>query len=92
MDARILVDHGAQLSFAKALRQFGVPPEPLGLRVAEMERAVGVEFFDRTTHAVTVTEMNGVAIDHVQRILSNIEGVQRSVAERCPAPPGRLRL
>ena len=37
VDARILVELGAQLSFAGAARKLGIPPATLSRRIAEME-------------------------------------------------------
>ena len=92
VDAKILAALGAQLSFAAAARQLGVPPASVSRRVAEMERGAGLRLFDRTTRAVTVTEAGQIAIEHAARILAEIDGVHRSLEERRGAALGRVRV
>lgn len=92
LDARILVEIGAQLSFSRAARTLGVPAATLSRRIAEMERLGGLRLFERTTRAVTVTDAGEIVLAHAGRILAEIDEIGRSLEERRNSPVGQIRV
>ena len=91
-DPRILVELGAQLSVAAAARQLAIPPATLRRRLAEMKRAAALRLFDRTTWAVTATEIGEISFGHGRRMLAQAEGIARSIKARRSVPAGRVPI
>ncbi|MEM9455581.1 MAG: LysR substrate-binding domain-containing protein [Myxococcota bacterium] len=92
LDARILVEVGARLSFAGAARSLGIPPATLSRRVARMEEHAGVRLFERTTRKVGVTPAGRLAIAHAERIGQEAAAVEASIEAMRDAPMGPVRV
>ena len=78
--------------FAKAARRAGVATSSLTRQVDALEDGLGVQLFNRSTRAVTLTEAGESYYHQVVRILGDLDEANRSVAESEGAPRGLLRI
>lgn len=52
----LFVEVARVMSFKRAAKSLGVPNSTLSRRIADLERAVGVRLFNRTTRSIELTE------------------------------------
>ncbi|QFT31995.1 HTH-type transcriptional regulator DmlR [Labrenzia sp. THAF82] len=92
IDARILVELHNRLSFAEAAKALGIPPATVSRRIMRMEDRAGLRLFDRTTRSVCPTEAGSLAVNHAQRMISEVEAVETSLSSMRDAPVGTIRI
>ncbi len=92
IDARILVELHNRLSFAAAAKALGMPPATVSRRVMRMEDRACLRLFDRTTRSVCPTEAGTLAVNHAQRMISEVEAVETSLSSMRDAPVGTIRI
>lgn len=67
-------------SFVAAATELGMSPAYVSKRVAELERALGVALFHRTTRRVLISEAGDAALAWTLRVLEAADRLQDSVA------------
>jgi DNA-binding transcriptional LysR family regulator len=91
-DMRLFAEVAAAKSFTTAARKLGVPKQTLSRRVAELERALGVELMVRTTRRLNLTEAGTAYADRCAELVRLAEDANRAVTEADDVPRGTLRI
>jgi DNA-binding transcriptional LysR family regulator len=79
-------------SLSVAARELGVTPASISKRLARLEAQLGVLLLHRSTRRLSVTDQGEVYYAHALRILSDLEELERLVANNPAAPKGLLRV
>ncbi|MGY0196210.1 LysR family transcriptional regulator [Leptothrix sp. BB-4] len=79
-------------SFVAAATELGMSPAYVSKRVAELERALGVALFHRTTRRVLISEAGEAALGWARQVLEAVDRLQDSVARTADAPGDALAL
>jgi DNA-binding transcriptional LysR family regulator len=84
-----VVEHGSFAAAGRALRQ---PKATVSRKMAELEQALGVRLLNRTTRALSLTDVGRRYLEHARRIAGELEAAQRSISESRAEPSGLVRL
>ncbi|MEM1110378.1 MAG: LysR substrate-binding domain-containing protein [Pseudomonadota bacterium] len=79
-------------SFSEAARQLGVAPSSVSRQVSELEDALGVRLFQRSTRRLSLTEAGEIYHEHAARVLSDLDEARLAVSQLDGTPSGILRL
>lgn len=85
----LLVKQG---SLAATARELNLTPPAVSRRLSQLEDRLGVRLLNRTTRRINLTSEGEVYFQHAQRILSDIEELERRVSSSRAAPKGLLRV
>lgn len=85
----LLVRHA---SLAATARELNLTPPAVSRRLSNLEERLGVRLLNRTTRRVSLTSEGEVYFAHAQRILSDIDDMERLVSSSRAAPKGLLRV
>ena len=85
----LLVKHG---NLSATARELGLTPPAVSTRLANLERRLGVRLLNRTTRRITVTHEGELYLAEGNRILADLEALERSIASGQAQPRGLLRL
>ncbi|WP_331000040.1 LysR substrate-binding domain-containing protein [Pseudothauera nasutitermitis] len=85
----LLADKG---SFSATARELNLTPPAVSKRLAQLEQRLGVRLLNRSTRRVSLTDEGELYLEHAQRILADIEEMERAVGNRAAAPKGLLRV
>ena len=81
-----------QPSLAAAAQQLGVTPPAVSRRLAALEARLGVRLLNRTTRRVSLTAEGERYLEEGERILRDIDALERSLAASRAVPSGLLRI
>ena len=79
-------------SFSAAGRDLGLAPSSVSRRIGELEQALGVRLFHRSTRKLSLTEAGETYYERSREILRALEEAALAVSERRAEPSGVLRL
>ena len=79
-------------SFAKAARKLGLPRSSVSRQIAELERNLGVQLFNRTTRQVALSTAGAALYERVAPQLGALHQALGTLPERDQLPSGDLRL
>ena len=79
-------------SFSEAARQLGVAPSSVSRQVGELEDALGVRLFQRSTRRLSLTEAGEVYHERMVPILADLDEAKLAVSALDGTPAGILRL
>jgi DNA-binding transcriptional LysR family regulator len=79
-------------SFARAAARLGASPGQASKLVSRLEQELGVRLLNRTTRAVTATEIGQAYFERIKRVLDDLTALDDQIKERSGAPSGTLRL
>ncbi len=79
-------------SLAAASQELGVTPPAVSRRLAQLEQRLQVQLMNRTTRRLSLTPEGERYLEEGERILREIEGLERSLALSREAPYGQLRI
>lgn len=82
-----IAEHG---SFRRAAESLHLSQPALSLTIAELERALGVTLFDRTSRSVSATEMGNFFVHGAARVLSDLDRLVNDVTEVAQSRRGRV--
>jgi DNA-binding transcriptional LysR family regulator len=82
-----IAEHG---SFRRAAESLHLSQPALSLTIAELERALGVTLFDRTSRSVSATEMGNFFVQGAARVLSDLDRLVNDVTEVAQSRRGRV--
>ncbi|TAG83236.1 MAG: LysR family transcriptional regulator [Betaproteobacteria bacterium] len=79
-------------SFTKAADAFDMTPAVMTRLVADLEAHLKVRLLNRTTRSVTLTQAGERYLEHVQRILVDVEEAQTVATLETAEPEGTIRV
>jgi DNA-binding transcriptional LysR family regulator len=82
----------AKGSLSAAARAEGIAPAMIGRRLDALERRLGVKLLQRTTRKIALTDEGTAFLEDCQRILTELETAESSVAERSAKASGHLTI
>lgn len=82
----------ASKGFAAAARQLGRATSSVSRQIGELESALGVRLFNRTTRNLSLTEAGLIYYERAVRILDDMEEARLAVAQLDGSPSGVLRV
>ncbi len=85
----LLVKQG---SLAATARELNLTPPAVSRRLSQLEERLGVRLLNRTTRRISLTNEGEVYFANAQRILSDIDEMERLVSSSRAAPKGLLRV
>lgn len=85
----LLVKQG---SLAATARELNLTPPAVSRRLSQLEARLGVRLLNRTTRRISLTSEGEVYFANAQRILSDIDEMERLVSSSRAAPKGLLRV
>ncbi|NEX61081.1 LysR family transcriptional regulator [Noviherbaspirillum galbum] len=85
----VLVKQG---SLTAAARELNLTPPAVSRRLSLLEERLGVRLLNRTTRRISLTGEGEVYFENAQRILSDIDEMERRVSSSRAAPRGLLRV
>lgn len=86
------VEVAERRSFAAAARRLARSPAAVTRAVGELETRLGVRLLNRTTRAVSLTEVGERFLAGARRVLADLEEIERAAAGEGTAPRGELRV
>src|SRR5574343_183768 len=81
-----------QGSLAATARELNLTPPAVSRRLSQLEERLGVRLLNRTTRRISLTNEGEVYFANAQRILSDIDEMERLVSSSRAAPKGLLRV
>ena len=82
-----VIDEGG---FAKAARALDMAPPVVTRVVAELETHLGARLLNRTTRRISLTDVGENYLEHVRRILVDIEESEALASEATREPRGKI--
>jgi DNA-binding transcriptional LysR family regulator len=79
-------------SFTTAAAQLGMPKSTVSRKVSELEERLGSRLLQRTTRALSLTDVGRTYYDYCARIVGEIEEAERAVSSLQGTPRGLLRI
>jgi len=79
-------------SFSKAAAQLRIAQSSLSKRVQRLEHRFGVELLTRHGRGVALTEAGAILIHRGERLIEELEAVERDVCARMTVPTGEVRI
>ncbi|MBP7393866.1 MAG: LysR family transcriptional regulator [Zoogloea sp.] len=79
-------------SLMAVARELNLTPPSVSRRLAQLEERLGVRLLNRTTRRLSLTAEGEVYFNHAQRILGEIEELERVISSSREAPRGQLRV
>ena len=88
----LFVEVAKAMSFKRAAEASGVPNSSLSRRIADLERAVGVRLFNRTTRSIELTEAGALYYARCREIVEAARIAHEQLGDLAEKPRGRLRV
>ncbi|MEE1923894.1 LysR family transcriptional regulator [Pseudomonas sp. 148P] len=79
-------------SLAATAREMNLTPPAVSKRLAQLEQRLGVRLLNRTTRSISLTAEGELYLVNAQRILGEIEEMERQVSSSRSEPKGLLRV
>lgn len=79
-------------SFTKAADRLNIPKANLSRKISRLEEDLGITLLERTTRSQSLTEQGHIFLTHCQKIKSEIDLAQSSVAESMLDISGPLKI
>lgn len=79
-------------SLAATARELNLTPPAVSKRLAHLEQRLGVRLLNRTTRSISLTAEGELYLINAQRILGEIEEMERQVSSSRAEPKGLLRV
>ncbi len=81
-----------ELSFTRAAERLHMAQPPLSTQIQALESELGVQLFDRSRRAITLTAAGRALIPEARRLLSDVERAARIVRHAGDGTVGRLTI
>ena len=79
-------------SFSKAAAQLRIAQSSLSKRVQRLEHKFGVDLLTRHGRGVALTEAGAILIRRGERLIEELEAVERDVCSQMAVPTGEVRI
>lgn len=91
-DIAVFVEVAERGSFVAAARRLNRSPTAVTRAVADLEGRLGVRLLNRTTRAVSVTDVGARFLEGAKRVLADLTEIEQAAAGQGTAPRGALAL
>ncbi len=91
-DMRIFARVAAIQNLSAVGAELGLTPGTISKRLQALEDDLGVRLFDRTTRSIHITDEGRIFLEHVERILRNIDEAKAAVGDKVARPKGHLHV
>src|SRR5262245_45771263 len=91
-DMRLFASVADAKSFTGAARRLGMPKQTISRRIAELERALGVDLMHRTTRRLQLTDSGAAYAERCAEIVRLAAEANRSLSDVNEVPHGTLRV
>ena len=91
-DMRLFAKVAEVKSFTLAARLLDVPKQTLSRRIAELERALGLQLLHRTTRQLKLSQAGAAYAERCSEIVRLAEEANRAVSDASETPSGTLRV
>jgi DNA-binding transcriptional LysR family regulator len=91
-DLQIFARVAALQNLSAVGTELGLTPGTISKRVQALEEALAVRLFERTTRSIRITDEGKRFLEHVQRVLIELDQARSSMAASSGKPVGRLRI
>jgi DNA-binding transcriptional LysR family regulator len=91
-DLQIFARVAALQNLSAVGTELGLTPGTISKRVQSLEETLAVRLFERTTRSIRITDEGTRFLEHVQRILAELDQARSSMAASSGKPVGRLRV
>ena len=91
-DIAVFVEVAERGSFVAAARRLNRSPTAVTRAVADLEARLGVRLLNRTTRAVSVTDVGARFLVGAKRVLADLTEIEQAAAGQGTAPRGALAL
>jgi DNA-binding transcriptional LysR family regulator len=81
-----------ELSFRRAAERLHISQPPLSMQIKDLEEEIGVQLFDRSNRAITLTAAGGRFLIDARRILADAQLAEITAKKVASGVVGRLRL
>jgi len=81
-----------ELHFGRAAQRLHMAQPPLSQRIKDLERELGVQLFDRTSHRVRLTEAGALLLEHARPVLASADTAREAMRRIRPGTSGLLRV
>jgi len=89
---KVFCEVASHCSFTKAAEVLGYAQPSVSHHIAQLERELGAQLFDRQPRRLQLTQAGQVFLDYARPMLVQLADAQREVAETVRSGSGRLRL
>jgi len=79
-------------SLAALARELGVTPPAISLRLAQLEKRLGVRLLNRSTRRISVTHEGALYLETGSRLLVELEELEQMISNSRAVPKGLLRV
>nr|MBA2449527.1 LysR family transcriptional regulator [Chloroflexota bacterium] len=86
-ELRYFVAVADELNFSRAAERLGMAQPPLSRAIRQLERRLGVQLFERTTHRVTLTAAGLTLLDEARSALDAMSAAGRRTRRAASAAP-----
>jgi DNA-binding transcriptional LysR family regulator len=91
-DIEAFIEVSERASFSEAARRLNRSPTAVTRAVADLEARLGVRLLNRTTRAVSLTDIGHRFLGGVRRVLADLAEVEQAAAGQGAAPRGELAI
>lgn len=91
-DLRIFTRVAAMQNLSAVGTEMSLTPGTISKRLQALEDELSVRLFDRTTRSIRITEEGALFLEHVDRILAELELARASVDGNVKSPRGKLKV
>lgn len=91
-DLQIFARVAALQNLSAVGTELGLTPGTISKRVQALEEALAVRLFERTTRSIRITDEGKRFLEHVQRVLAELDLARSSMAASSGKPVGRLKV
>src|ERR1051326_4838154 len=91
-DIEVFAEVAGQGSFSAAARRLNRSPTAVTRAVADLEARLGVRLLNRTTRAVSVTDVGARFLIGARRVLADLAEIEQAAAGQGTAPRAALAL
>jgi len=91
-DIEAFIEVADRASFSEAARRLNRSPTALTRAVADLEARLGVRLLNRTTRAVSVTDVGQRFLGGARRVLADLAEIEQAAAGQGAAPRGELAI
>lgn len=91
-DIEAFVEVAERASFSAAARRLGRSPTAVTRAIADLETRLGVRLLNRTTRAVSLTDVGQRFLGGARRVLADLAEIEQAAAGQGAAPRGELAI